>query len=243
MQRQIIIFFFLIVVLFHLTACSEDADSEDIRTSGIYAGMDVVATADDNVNIEVFLKVGGSGSNTYLNLTSGDKLTAILNDSESLTLTKHEESDGDIFYVGSFTSSVAGAENSVIKILFERSANDVSALDSVVTLPAAPSGLIADKNSFQRSTENLNLSWDTVDSSNDLLLKYEGDCIQNGSVSIVDNGSYTINAGTINDSNTQNCSVTFSLSRTVDGVLDTDFGEGGYLRAKQTRSIAVVSTP
>ncbi len=243
MQKLLIIFSSLFISLFFISGCSENADSEDIRTSGIYAGMDIDATADNLVDIEVFLKVGGSGSNTYVNLTSGDTLSATLNDSVSTQLTKHEESGGKVIYLGSFVSSDAGVENSTIKISFERTSSDTSAPNSVVILPAAPSELTTDKNSFDRSDENISLTWNALNTDNNLSLKYEGDCVINGSKTVVDNGLFTFNAGTIKNSSMQNCDVEFILSRTVNGTLDSAFGEGGYIRAKQGRSISVISSP
>lgn len=235
----------LIISTVFLSACSEDVDSEDIRTSGIYAGMDVTASADEVVQIAVFLKAGGSDSNTYINLTSADNLTAVLNNNETITLSKIEKSRKEYYYTGTFSSDVAGAENSVIKILFERSNADVSALDSVVTLPAAPSGLASDKNLFQRSNENISLSWNSSNTAGKLRLTYSGSCIRDGSFDVVDNGSYTFNADALKSgtSTLNSCPVNFSLSRTVSGSLDTDFGEGGYLKATQIRTISVNSTP
>ena len=236
-------FAFLLLSLVLLNGCSEDVDSEDIRTSGIYAAMDLEATADNHTGIQVALKVGGSNSNTYLNLTAGDTLTATLNDSEETTLSKVEDSSGEINYTGAFSSASAGTENSIIKIAFNRNSADTSAPNSLVTLPAAPSGLTTDKTNFNRGTESVILTWDASNTSSNMSLDYEGSCISDGSATVVDNGIYTINAGTIKDSSQQSCSVTFTLSRSVSGTLDPAFGEGGYIRAKQSRSISVTSAP
>ena len=241
MIKHIIVLMSLLSVVL-LTGCAEDVDSEDIRTSGIYAGMDLNATAADLLNIDVYLLVGGKDSNTYVSLTNGDKLTATMNDSETITLSKTEKSDKEIHYVGAFNSNVAGAENSTFKISFERTSADTSALNSVVTLPAAPSGITSDKQSFNRSTENITLTWNNSNTDNNLSLAYDGDCIEGDNFAIVDNGAYTINAGTIKDSNQNNCQLTFTFSRTVNGTLDPAFGEGGYIKAKQSRSYSVTST-
>lgn len=232
-----------------LSGCSEDADSEDIRTSGIYASMDIEVTSETKSNIEVHLKVGGSGSNTYLNLTSGDTLIATLNDSMSVTLSKEKDFlDNDLIsYKGSFSGDSAGAENSVINIAFNRPDDD-SAPNSSVTLPAPITGLSTSVSSFDRSTDNVSLSWDSINPSNSLELEVAGDCIFDKTINVADNGTYTINAGTLESNNIdpdppENCTVAFYLKRAANGTLDTAFGEGGYIRAKQIRKLQATSTP
>ena len=58
-------------------ACSDESvESEDIRTTGIYPEIQVTATGNGSSLVRVRLKVGGSDSNTYLNLTGDDTLSA-----------------------------------------------------------------------------------------------------------------------------------------------------------------------
>lgn len=242
MNNASIVGLLAILAISLLSGCSENVDSKDIRTSGIYAAMNLSSTADNKNDIDVVLLVGGKYSNTYVDLTAGDILTATLNSSETIRLARQKESNGKVYYTGGFLGSVAGAENSIIRVSLERPSPDVSALNSTVTLPSAPSGIMADKTSFSRSQDNITLTWNRSQSENPLTMTYEGDCIRSGGSTVPDNGLYTINAGTITDQNEENCKVNFTFYREINGSLDIKFGEGGYIKAKQSRSYSLVSS-
>jgi len=247
MKLHTLFFSSLIASLTFLSGCSEDTDSEDIETSGIYAAMNIDVDSDTQSTIDVELRVGGSGSRTYVNLTSGDTLTATLNDSETITLSKKSVAlDDKISYRGTFTGTTAGTENSIIKVSFNRPSK-TSAPNSNITIPAPITEFTSDVNTFDRSQDSLVLSWDAAGNNDDLKLTYQGGCIIDGSNTVVDTGSYTINAGTIKNAlvldPAESCSIDFYISRATTGEIDPAYGEGGYIKIRQIRSIAVTSAP
>ena len=58
---------------FLLHGCSQ-VDSDAVRTSGMYADMSIEADGSGGSLTRASLKVGGSSSNTFINLTDGDAL-------------------------------------------------------------------------------------------------------------------------------------------------------------------------
>ena len=226
-----------------LTACSEDVDSENIRTAGIYAAMTIKSATENTADVEVTLKTGGSGSNTYLNLTGGDALTATLNNSASQVLSKYAPNPKEISYRTTFSANPAGVENSTYKIAFNRSANDVSAPDSSVTIPASAADLAVSSANFSRTKNAIGLTWSAQDATKHLDLDINGSCIQGYTTTILDAGTYTVNPGTLTGKSSDTCNVTFTLSRSVNGTLDKGYGEGGYIKATVFRSVTASSAP
>ena len=220
--------------------------SEDIKTSGIRVEIEVTSSSENQAEIDVALLVGGSNSNTYINLSGGDKLTATLNDATTKDL--NEETDlldsKKVTYNITFNNAGAGASNASYKVSLQRP-TETDALNSTVNIPEAITGFIADKNTFSRSSEDLSLTWNGLNNGSNVELSYEGDCIFNDSVDTSDDGSYQINSGVIesNASSNQNCDITFTLTRQLSGSLDPNYGEGGYIRAYKTSSFDVSSIP
>ena len=243
---RLLLSFIIIIALPVLSACSEDADSEDIKTSGIRAEIDVTSNSDNHAEINVAMRVGGSNSNTYIKLSGGDKLTATLNSSTLKNLDEITDAldNKKVTYNVTFNDTNSGANNASYKVSLERP-TDTDALNSIVTVPDAATGFIADKNSFSRSTEDLSLTWDGLNDGSNVSLSYAGDCVRSDTVATTDDGSYQLNSGSIvsNSASNQNCDITFSLERQASGSLDSNFGEGGYIRAFKTTSIEVSSTP
>src|ERR1041384_7124397 len=71
----------LCLVALSSVACSkETTSSSNIKTGGIAALIDVYADNDTTATVHVELKVGGSSSNTYVDLEGGDELKATVGD-------------------------------------------------------------------------------------------------------------------------------------------------------------------
>lgn len=231
----------LISVLFFISACTEDVDSEDIHTSGMYAKMEINASDIDASHIKVTLLVGGENSNTYVNLTAGDEIIATLNDSTSQTLTK-QKSGGEITYQTTFSETDAG-NAAKYDISFSRP-NETDAPNSTVTLPANITQMALDKTEFSRLDDSVTLTWDGLNNSKKLTVKINGTCIKEKIDTVTDNGLYTLNAGSLSNlnQNAQNCAIDFTLSRSASGQLDSNFGEGGEISADVSNTISISST-
>src|SRR5215510_5589701 len=77
-------------------ACKETVDSSDVRTSGVYPEIEVTANGSGDSTVRVELKVGGSNSNTYLELRGDDELEVTVGDT---TKSMKESGNG---YVATF---------------------------------------------------------------------------------------------------------------------------------------------
>lgn len=223
-----------------VTACSEATDSNNIKTGGIYAAIDVKTGNANSSDVEVTLKVGGANSNTYVDLSSNDKLTATLNNTEARVLGRQEKTKNHISYVTTFSGATAGMENSSYKITFDR-AVETSAPNSSVTLPTPVANLAISRSDFSAANDLVTLTWAGLNSQKSLRLSIAGDCIVGSTLDVADMGTYVINAGTIKGISpriSQNCSVTFTFTRETNGSLDPAYGEGGYVKAKSSRSVS-----
>lgn len=216
-----------------LVACTEDVNSNDIKTHGMYAGIRAVAHGDGTADVTVDLRVGGN-SGTVVDLVAGDQLVATSNGTS--TVLAHKGND----YQARIPSVVGGTE---IQVAFERGQDDVSAPNSLVVLPedyniTAPT---ADA-SVSRATE-VAVSWSPT-SSDGMSWDVDGDCI------FADSGNLSGGASSVavkldpttTDQN-NSCTVTFCLNRTRAGQVDSAFGEGGKFEAVQRRCVKFTSTP
>ena len=106
--------------------CKQEVESTDIRTTGVYPVIDVTAEGSGTSRVLVKLKVGGINSNTYLNLTGPDRLTATGGGA-----TKELDSSGSVSYAATFATEAAGP----FVVSFIRGPEDDSAPNSTVDLP------------------------------------------------------------------------------------------------------------
>src|SRR4030095_9550092 len=84
--------------------CRQEVESTDVRTSGVYPVIDVTADGSGSTRVQVKLKVGGSASNTFLELTGEDRLTATAGG-----VTKDLDATGSVTYSATFPGEGAGA--------------------------------------------------------------------------------------------------------------------------------------
>src|SRR5262245_48768485 len=118
------------LVLFSVCAlcgCKETLDSKNIRTQGISATIEATADSETSTEVIATLLAGGNESNTYIDLNSGDKISAEGN-GELVVMTA--ESTG--VYRAQFNTGEADVE---FKVLLEREDDD-DALGNSGTLPA-----------------------------------------------------------------------------------------------------------
>lgn len=216
--------------------CSESVESTDVRTTGIYPEIDVVANGSGSSRVSVRLKVGGRNSNTFLDLKGGDTLEATV-EGETKTL---DETSAET-YTASFPVDAEGTE---FTIAFLRDEEDESAPESTVTLPA-PFDLTVEPREASRASEDVELTWDPP-GGGDLEFSMSGACIMRQSDSIPDDGAFTIGADTIDtfqDDEEESCTVELDLERARRGSIDPEFTEGGSIVARQVRGGSFTSTP
>jgi hypothetical protein len=217
-----------------LTAgCRQEVESTDIETSGVYPVIDVEADGSGNTRVQVKLKVGGWASNTFLELTGDDRLTATAGG-----VTKDLDGSGPVAYAATFPTEAEGS----FTIAFTRGADKISAPNTTVTLPA-PYAVTLARSEVSRATGSLDFTW-TPAGSGDLDASLVGRCIELVLDTIPDDGAASMAGDSIRAHETNDaCTVTLTLARARSGELDPAFTEGGDVQARQLRTATFTTTP
>jgi hypothetical protein len=214
--------------------CRQEVESTDVRTSGVYPVIDVSADGAGSTRVLVKLKVGGPLSNTFLELTGGDRLTATAGG-----VSKDLDSSGSVSYVATFPTEAAGR----YVIAFVRGAADVSAPATTVDMPA-PFTVALGSTEVPRATGTLDFAWTPAGGSGSLDSSLLGGCIDAVLETIPDDGGGTISGDQIHAHNADDaCTVTLTLVRNQSGQVDPAFTEGGSVTARQIRTASFTSTP
>ncbi len=160
---------FLVTAVFLTAAACADVASEDVLTSGIYADLSVEGSDHGTSTVTAKLKVGGSGSNTYVELTGTDELIASVGDETQVMV---EQTIGDYHeYVAGFATADGG---DVFTVSFNRSV-DEGAPNSSMTLPD-PFDIDPVQGPFQRSSD-ITLTWSPASSPDNMRLTATGSCV------------------------------------------------------------------
>ncbi len=217
-------------------ACTESVESTDIKTTGIYPEIAVVATGNGSSKVTVYLKVGGNDSNTFLDLKGEDTLEAT---ADGATKTLDQSGDG---YSASFPVDAEGTE---FTIAFLRGKGDDSAPASIVAMPA-PFDMALGATEASRADDTLDYTWEPPADSGDMDWRLNGDCVKLDSGSTPDDGMNTLAAGdieTFDSDKAKTCTVDLELTRAQGGTIDSAFTEGGSIVARHVRSDSFTSAP
>lgn len=237
-----------LIALFALGVCgckNEKVESEDIRTSGIWASFVVTATGNGKSSVESELRVGG-GSGTIVELTGEDKLVCTVGDTKK-TLNK----DGN-FYKYTFTGDEG---NTTFVFAFNRSDEDETAPNSNVTLPDPFT--ITGVTSTQEVSRGAQLvvAWEPSATFDSTHWELDGDCLFPTNGKVTTDGALTLSGADFNptltaeegvksgDPSKSNCTAKLCIERKRLGTLDPAFAEeeGGEIYAIQRRCTSFVS--
>lgn len=230
-------------------AACEQVDSVDVRTHGIYADLSVTDYGDDDVEVKASLRVGGSNSNTYLDLVAGDRLEA-----RARGETKRMDRDSDLFGAIRYRARFERDDDDrTFNVAFLRGRSDTSAPDSVAELPAPfTAGITFERggDTLSREDDDLYLRW-TPASTGSIHIDLSGSCIHSWDADVRDDGSLRIDAGELehldldpdDDDVDTTCAVTVTLTRERQGEVDDAYGEGGRFSARQVRTVRFTSKP
>jgi hypothetical protein len=216
--------------------CTQSVESTDIRTTGIYPEITVTATGSGTSKVEVALKVGGSSSNTYLDLTGEDQLKATVGGTAKVL-----DDIGSHTYAASFPVDEEGTE---FVISFLRGKIDENAPASTVSLPA-PFDLTLAPTEASRASDPIELTW-VPPATGNVRWDIDGDCIKIDSGTTPDDGMQALAAGSIEtfeSDKDKSCTVGLDLTRNRNGEIDPAFTEGGSIVARQVRSASFTSNP
>lgn len=221
-------------------SCSEDVDSEAIRTEGMYANYEAIASGDGSTELTCSLRVGGDNG-TFVELTGDDQLTAIT-ERETRLLSKRSNGNRH-FYEAALDGDSGGL---VIQVSFTRGDVDDDATESFATLPEpfAPA-LAEDMPAEVQRGNDVTITWDN-EGTGDMEWSLNGDCVFLDFGSTDDNGTVTISAEDIKVTGTdegETCEVEVTLERISRGSTDPTFEEGGRFVAIQQRVVTFTSTP
>lgn len=225
----------LLILSLALVGCTEEVESTDVRTTGIYPEFTVIATGNGSSRVEARLKVGGNNSNTYLDLRGGDTLEVTVGD-ETKTL---DESSGHK-YIASFGVDEGGTE---FIFSFLRDDDDDAPM-SVVQLPE-PFEMEVTSAEVQRTVDDVEFSW-TPEGDGDIGVNVDGTCLFFEVENTPDDGDHSVSPDKLDgpgEDDGEECTGTVELTRTRRGTIDSAFTEGGEIRAHQRRSDTFKSTP
>lgn len=228
----------MIPVLIGLTAACTDVQSQDLLTHGLYADLSVTADGTGSSRADAVLRSGGMTSNSFVELTADDQLTADAGGDpvtmDPITLGSYHAYEATL----PTDDSTATFTISLVRTV------DAGAPDSTITLPNA-FDVTAPAASISRAAD-LALAW-TPASSDPMTITATGDCINlYVTTADTDNGGFTIPANAITAVSGQeanNCSVEIKLERKHAGVVDPAYGQGGEAQGIQVRTITSNSTP
>jgi hypothetical protein len=231
-------------------ACKDEkVDSEDIRTSGMYAAFDVLATGNAKSTATAGLRVGGK-TGTVVILTGADELVASTADTEKKMAQNGEK------YTATFSGDAGGT---VFNFAFNRGDEDEAAPASSVTLPD-PFTLTGPGTTAQVSrAAELTVTWAASTVVLDGVATtwaLDGACLFTTDGSVPTDGTLTLkgddfhatpsaeNAVADDKDDSENCTATLCIERKTAGTLDSAFDkEGGTISAVQQRCTKFVSVP
>jgi hypothetical protein len=226
----------LLVGLAAMGCSKETTSSSNIRTGGIAALIDVYADADETATVRVKLVVGGSSSNTDINLTDGDRLIATAGKNEK----ELEEVDSGI-YEADFDGV---GEDTEFVVTLERD-DDQTASGNSGLLPA-PFTLEEPENNLSREDDDLTVTWAPAETGDPMKLSFDGDCIFDYDDNSSDTGSYVAKAGELDSTggdDPETCDIKVTVERTRKGVADSKFDRESWFKLHQRRSTTFTSKP
>jgi hypothetical protein len=222
-----------------LFGCSKEVtSSNNIKTPGIAALIDVTAESESLSTVHVELRVGGSSSNTFVILESGDRLAATANES-----TKEMSAVAEGEYEAEFPTAAAETKFSVA---FERADGD-NALDNSGVMPAPFTIGELPTTKPSRATDEFKITWSPVDSGAQMVAELSGTCIFNKTIDVVgDEGTLVIPKGTLESTGgdmPKECEINVELKRTRVGKADAVFDSESWFKLHQVRRASFVSAP
>lgn len=225
-------------------AC-EQVSSEDVLTSGVYANIVAEADGDGSTQVSTSLRVGGALSNTFLDLSEGESITAT-SGTEEKTLARVSVL-GAISYVGTFPGDEA---DKPFTVAWNRAEGYVSAPSTTITMPASftLTAPVAGT-TFSRANDDLVVSWDGSGTTDEMFWEViTSTCAREMKTNGITNdpGTFTITAGTltsIEGHEGETCDTTLVLLRRRMGAIDAAYGEGGWVVGRHVRTVTFSSAP
>lgn len=232
---------FWFLTLLPLVAC-ESVESKDIGTDAMSAQIEVISADGASTRVHTTLRVGGLTSNTYVELTGDDQLTA---DDGSGAIEMSYLSIGDYWtYIADF--SVAAADTPFTVALVRSLDGGAPASTASLTAPFALTAP-AEATVFSRASDPITVTWDSSGTDDSMVVRLSSDCTLSATQEVAgDPGTYTFEVGSYevaDGSEAESCEGTLTVERRRAGVLDEAFGEGGEVYAAHRREVKIRLDP
>jgi hypothetical protein len=230
-----------------LFGCSREVtSSQNIKTAGIAAIIDVTAENDELSTVVAELRIGGSSSNAFVSLDGDDKLVATANDPlKEIDASKDmvvEDLAG--VYQAEFPTA---SKDTKFTVTFERAEADETARNNSGNMPAPfKIGPLPDTKP-SRASDDITITWDTPDTSAQMEARLNGTCIFSETIDVVgDEGTLTIPKGKLQSTGgdmPESCEITVTMTRTRKGTADAAFDPESSFELHQVRKASFVSAP
>jgi hypothetical protein len=230
-----------------LFGCSREVtSSNNIKTPGIAAIIDVTAESDSLSTVVAELRIAGSSSNAFVSLDGEDKLTATAVDPSKEINASKEMVVEDLAGVYEAEFPTASADTK-FTVALERGEGDESARNNSGNLPAPFEIGPTPDTKPSRAEADITLTWAPVDTSADMVAELTGTCIFSETIKVVgDEGTLTITKGTLQSTGgdmPKECEITVTMKRTRVGTADSVFDPESSFELHQVRKAEFVSAP
>ncbi|WP_455220389.1 hypothetical protein [Kaarinaea lacus] len=229
-----------------LTGCAR-TESENITSHGIHADIQVSAGGNGTTEVEAQLTVGRGVGGTLLELSGGDRLLAHANG-----ITQQMVKDEDLLAITYKTSFNFNDADTQFRVEFDRS-EEVSAPNSVVTLPLPPNITMPVQGETILQGADLTVAWEPAFTADSIRLRFLTTCQGSNGARYSheinkypgDTGSYRINTVAFVSAepdllgDTTQCDLDVTVYRERGGSIDPNYGEGGRIIAIQRRAVIV----
>jgi hypothetical protein len=217
-----------------LSGCSV-VNSTDVKTSSISANITATAKGNGKTTIDASFYVGSGFNGTKIEIKSPDKLVAYAG-GDSKSMKKKSDVLNNVSYQATFNND---SVNTTFRVAFNRR-NDTSAPTSTVQLPDPFTASLS--SSSVKYGDEVTVKWDPA-SNGKMSIEAESDCggtQYSYSETTKDDGSTQFNANKLisSDKDFSSCTVKISLARSKKGSLDSNYGKGGSIYAKQVRNLS-----
>jgi len=198
-------------------------ESEDVKTSGMWAHFVIDHHPDDQVVAWAVLRVGGQ-TGTIIDMVGDDYLEV-----NGTRMTEYVEAITNFHWN---RAEISPDIDGIYEFTFNRVDETVT---SYVTTPAFPTIISTVPDITLNAGTNLEVTWDDTDPAHHVNFFLYGTCIVDiWELDVEDDGSYTFQES-IQDADPQNpsdCTVTLELRRWIEGDVANEF-KGGYTEAKR----------
>lgn len=221
--------------------------SHEINTRRVRAEISVVAESADTATVVAWL----FRNNDTLDLSDEDTLVArhgvfsveMARVHQELPATWAGFKFGDeVHYAAVFDGAEA---ESTFEVSFFRASDGnggsgESAPFSVVSLPGPFEVTAPEEDATIQADEKLLVEWSEAEENDEMEIAVRGDCIDEQTLAAVSGKGKVTLPGSIfqrTDGDDDTCHITLTVSRVREGDLDEHFGDGGFIDARQIRTV------